>query len=710
MNEIRTIAVIGAGNMGSGIAQKYAAEGFPVVLLDLDQASLDRGVARIESTLKEAVERRIYKPEQAAAIQGRITPTADVAGLAEVDLAVEAVFEDLEVKRGVFARLAQVMRNDAVIGTNTSSFYVRDLTEGIANPGRIVGLHYFYHPAKNRLVEVIPGPETPDGVFAAVWSLQERIGKTPIRSADQAGFIVNRFFVPWINEAARLLEEGIADIPTIEQAAIEAFKIGMGPFQLMNLTGIPIGYHAAATLEKRLGAFYAPSGKIREYMQTGRQFDLAGEPRRERFTDVAERLLGVVFHVATQLVSERVGTIEDTDIGARVGLRWAKGPFEMMNRVGLNEAFRITRALEQRYGLSSPDLMREQVKLGTPFPIELVRSETKGGIATLTFNRPDAMNALNPEVMRQLSQKVESAITDPAVRGIVLAGAGKAFVAGADIVFFVKNIEKGAFADIQRFAEDGQKLCRRLESCGKPVVCRLDGLALGGGLELALSCDRIVATDKATVAFPETGIGIFPGLGGTQRTSRRIGVALTRWLVYTGRMVDMRTAEKIGLVDRVVPHAELEAALIAAVDAGKVDRQGLARPGVSDAAQGEQGLALTAAFFDQQPLETLLTGAPDLGVSSGTGSGSGTGTGSGSGGGANPVAVAEAEKTIAQLRKRSFAALRVAQRLIDAGAALPLEQGLALELEAMEATFRHPDAKEGLSALLERRAAQFQKS
>ena len=688
MNEIQRIAVIGAGNMGSGIAQKYAAEGFAVSLVDLDEDSLVRGMARIEWTMREAIERKIYKEEQARAIVARIAPLLDWSGLADSDLAIEAVFEDLEVKRTVMKRLAQVMPKHAILATNTSSFFVRDLIEGVENPERVIGLHYFYHPAKNRLVEVIPGPSTPDEIFARAWSLQERIGKTPIRSADQPGFIVNRFFVPWLNEAARLLEEGLADIPTIEAAAMDAFKIGMGPFQLMNLTGVPIGYHAAESLAKRLGPFYAASGKIHEHVQTQRPFELSGEAKTDRFPVVRERLLGVVFHVASQLVSEGVGTIEDTDIGARVGLRWAKGPFELMNRTGIAEAARLSRGIEQRYRLETPSLLTAQIASGAAFTIELVRSEVKDGIATVTVNRPDAMNALNPEVATQLKGKIEAAIADPAVRGIVLAGAGKAFIAGADIVFFVKNIEAGHFDLIQRFAEGGHALCRMIEQSPKPVICRLDGLALGGGLELALACDAIVGTEKASVAFPETGIGIYPGLGGTQRTSRRVGVPLTRWLVFTGRMLDMATAVKIGLVDRVVPHSELDAAIAAAVAAGKASRQGIARSQLAEAAAKEFGLVATANFYRDISLETMLTGTIDTS-------------------GMNDVARVEVEKTVALLKRKSAAALRVADRLISEGADLPLTEGLALELAKMEATFRTPDALEGLSSVLGRRAPKF---
>jgi enoyl-CoA hydratase/3-hydroxyacyl-CoA dehydrogenase len=229
---MKKLAVIGAGNMGSGIAQKMASEGFDVTLVDLDDEKVQRGLGIIRNTLAEGVERKIFGADQAEAIQSRIRGTANWDDLADVDLVVEAVFEDLGVKRNVFERLEEVCRADAILATNTSSFLVSDFCDSAKHPERVLGLHYFYHPAKNRLVEVVAGNKTSQAATDAAWTLQELIGKTPIASADASGFVVNRFFVPWLNEAVRLLEDGVADIPTIEWAAKKTFRIGMGPFEL----------------------------------------------------------------------------------------------------------------------------------------------------------------------------------------------------------------------------------------------------------------------------------------------------------------------------------------------------------------------------------------------------------------------------------------------------------------------------------------------
>src|SRR5262245_3848695 len=185
---LRRLAVIGAGNMGSGIAQKMATEGFAVTLVDLDEEKVARGIAAFERGLAEGVERKIFRREEADAIRARLHGTHDWKSLGEADLVVEAVFEDRRVKKEVFEKLDRVCRPDAILATNTSSFSVGDLAAATKGPGRVLGLHYFYHPAKNRLVEVVPGKATEPAVLRSAWALQERLGKTPIASTDRSGF------------------------------------------------------------------------------------------------------------------------------------------------------------------------------------------------------------------------------------------------------------------------------------------------------------------------------------------------------------------------------------------------------------------------------------------------------------------------------------------------------------------------------------------
>jgi len=659
------LAVIGAGNMGSGIAQKMATEGFRVVLVDLDDEKVARGVKILGDTLAEGVERKIFKPEQAERIVGRVQGTSDWQALADCDLVVEAVFEDENIKREVLARLDEVCRPDAILATNTSSLSVSRLAEATRHPQRVLGLHYFFHPAKNRLVEVVPGRSTDPALASAAWSLQEQLGKTPIASRDVFGFIVNRFFVPWLNEAVRLVDEGLADIPTIEQASMTAFGVGMGPFQLMNVTGVPIALHAAATLGRELGAFYAPAAGLAKQVESGKLWPLDGDADAGKTEAVAERMQAVTFYVAAALADEGVGTIEDTDIGARVGLRWPRGPFQMINRVGVERAAEMVRLLAEQRELSVPPLLAEQAKRKTPFAFRVVKSEVSDGVATLTINRPDAMNALNEEVVAQLHDALRTAIDDPQVRGVVIAGAGKAFIAGADIRFFVRNIDAGKIDRIISFTEAGQALLSDIAASPKPVVARMHGLALGGGLELALACSRIVASRKAVMAFPETGIGIYPGLGGTQRTPRRIGPDLAKWLIYTGEMLPAELAQQIGMVDHVAAPAELDAACRAAIET-------TSRP--TDATW-PVAFAELGTFFSRHSAEEIRLGKADTQEKT------------------------SLVKAVKRVSRKAPIALRISEKLIDEGADKPIDEGLRMELAHLPEIFATEDAYEGLSTL-----------
>ena len=673
----RPIGVVGAGNMGSGIAQKIATEGLPVVLVDVDAAAVERGAQRIRTLLGEAVERRIYTPAQVEAILARVRPSADLAACSDCDLVIEAVFEDLDVKRDLFRRLDAVCAPHTRLATNTSSFYVRDVAAATRRPDRVVGMHFFYHPAKNRLVEVIPGPETSAATRDWAWTFCEVIGKTPIASADAPGFVVNRYFVPWINEAVRLLDEGVADIPTIEAASKETFGIGMGPFELMNVTGIPIGMHAAATLGRELGPFYAPSPRLVRQVEAGGLWPLNGAaPDRTRFTAVADRLLGVTFYIANQLVDEGVGSIEDVDIGGRVALRWAQGPFELANRIGVGGAMQRVEELAQRWPqVKVPALLQRTAASGKPFQFTWVKLDVQDGLAEITLNRPDAMNALDEDVVAQLERTFDAAAARADVRTIVLRGAGKAFVAGADVKFFVQQIEAKDLDRIVAFTQRGQELLRRIDTCAKHVVVRLDGLSLGGGSELALCADTILATDKGSLGFPETGIGIYPGLGGTQRTTRRCGSALARWMILTGENVPAATAHTMGLVDEVVPVDRIGERILELHRSGRWPDA--ARPVLDARLQAVQ------RFFAGAEVEALLTGSATAGDPS-------------------------IDKSAGRVRHKAPIACRLADRIIREGEARGVDAGLAMEMAHLREIFATRDAYEGLTALLAGRRPAFE--
>ena len=537
MSQIKKIGVVGAGNMGSGIVQKIAQEGIPVVMVDLKDEFVQRGLGTIRRLLQEGVERKIFKPEQVDQILSRITGTTDFKAVADADIVIEAVFEDKQVKTDLFKKLDQICSPQTILATNTSSFYVRDFADKTSRPDRFVGLHYFYHPAKNRLLEVIPhsgtSPETVEKSLLAA----KLHGKTSILVKDAPGFAVNRFFVPFLNEAARMLEEGLADIPTIEAAAKQAFKIGMGPFELMNVTGIPIAVHAATTLGNELGPFYAPAPILKAQMEKKANWILEGKVDEAKLSALVDRFQGVCLGVAAALVDEGVASIEDTDRGAKIGLRWILGPFEIMNKIGIGKTYEVVQAIGRTYpDFKMPAILEKQHRLGKPFEFNFVDLEVKNGIAYVTLNRPEAMNALNETVVAQLERRFAEAEADAGVKAIVFQGAGKAFVAGADIRYFVEKIKAGRIPDIVAFTRKGHELLLRIEESRKLTIALLDGLSLGGGSELALACQAIVATPAGSMAFPETGIGILPGARGHAAHGAPCGAGPRQVLRVHGRL------------------------------------------------------------------------------------------------------------------------------------------------------------------------------
>ncbi|MHB8604082.1 MAG: 3-hydroxyacyl-CoA dehydrogenase/enoyl-CoA hydratase family protein [Thermoplasmatota archaeon] len=556
--EIKKVAVLGAGNMGSGIAQACAAAGLTVAMRDVKDEFVQNGLARIESPLRKRVEAGKEKREVVDALLARIQGTTDVAAaVKDADLVIEAVFEDLEVKRQVFAEVSRAARADAILATNTSSLSVTALGSVTDRPSRVAGLHFFFPAAVNKLVEVVAGKETAPEVIDALLAFTRRIGKVPIRTGDAAGFAVNRFFVPFVNEAVRIVEEGAADIPTVEEAGKRAFGISMGPFELMNVTGVPISLHAQTTLFHAFGAAYAPSKLLASQVAAKKNWDLAGSYDATKLAAVEERLLGLAFGVAARLVEEGVCSPVDTDKGATVGLRWAKGPFAMMNERGTRVSLALVEKYAAKWGPAFP-VSSELRKLGhvdAPWHLPQVRYENVGGhVAVITVDRPEALNALNPVVIDDIAAAFTRAFDDPLVRAVVFTGEGqKAFIAGADIKFMADKQPVAA----RGFTQRGQRATRLIELGGKPVIAAVNGVAFGGGLEFALACDFIVASETAQFALPEVTLGIHPGFGGTQRLPRLVGPARAKELVYTGRRFGAAEAKDMGLALEVVPASAL---------------------------------------------------------------------------------------------------------------------------------------------------------
>lgn len=656
MKTIRIAGVIGAGTMGSALAQKFAQEGFRVYLADRSIELVEKGIHNITNVLEEGVARKVFTRDRVEDILKNIHGTEKLEDLRSCDIVIEAIYENFEAKVDLFAKLSKILSKKCILATNTSSYSVTELSGAVDFPERFIGLHFFYHAAKNRLVEIIPGNKTSTETFEMARRFVLLAGKDPITCADAYGFVVNRFFVPWLNEAVRLYQEGIASIPYIDEVCCKVFGIGMGPFALMNATGVPVAYHSEKTLEV-FGNLYMVAKALKNQALEGKPWEIESnacsvpQPRAEQI--IRDRMLGVVFFVSTQILDESICAATDLNRGARIGLKWKRGPVELMQLAGVQEVNRLIRETAGLYEMKIP------ISVGEEFwRMKNVRVTRHANTATIIMDQPESMNALSEETVRQLWDCFSSLESDAQVDTIFITGSGKAFVAGADIRFFLDNMKKDRICDIESFTEMGQKIFERIDRSRKKVVAVLNGLTLGGGLELALCADIILATPNAKMAFPETGIGIYPGLGGTQRTTWRIGIGLSKYLVLTGKMLNAEEAEEIGLVNKVVSMPEMFSILSGEAPLPKTKRVSLSKKWKT-----------LASFFWKNSLDDILNHKYKT----------------------FDLPQPDAEKIVGMLAAKAPVALRTADILISQGA------GPSSELTCLREIFSTKDALEGLS-------------
>ena len=268
---IRKIGVLGCGLMGSGIAEVAAKAGFDTVVREVSEGLLEKGMGKIRGSLGKAVEKGKMTAEERDAVLGRIHGTTGFEAMADCDLVVEAIVENLEEKKATYAALDKVAKPTAIFASNTSSLTVTQLAMATSRPGRFVGLHFFNPVPVMKLVEVVRTLLTDDAALAEIDVFCRALGKTPVACKDNSGFIVNRLLVPYLLDAIRALEEGVGSVADID----EGMKLGcgypMGPFQLLDFVGLDTTYFIANIMfeeyrEKR----FAPPPLLKQMVQAGR--------------------------------------------------------------------------------------------------------------------------------------------------------------------------------------------------------------------------------------------------------------------------------------------------------------------------------------------------------------------------------------------------------------------------------------------------------
>ena len=251
--DIMKVGVVGAGAMGNGIAQLAAQIGCDVILRDIKDEFVERGMKNIDKFLSRSVEKGKLKADEKDAILGRIKGTTDMSQLEDVDFVIEAVIEDLDLKKSVFKELDELCRPEVILATNTSSMSLTEIASATNRPDKVCGMHFFNPAPLMRLVEVIRGFSTSDEAVAITTDLAKKMGKVTVEvKKDSPGFIVNRIMIPHMLEAIKIVEEGIASMEDVDTAVKNGLNYPMGPFELMDLTGIDVCYFVAEYFYKEL--------------------------------------------------------------------------------------------------------------------------------------------------------------------------------------------------------------------------------------------------------------------------------------------------------------------------------------------------------------------------------------------------------------------------------------------------------------------------
>ncbi len=253
MATIKTIGVVGAGTMGNGIAQVAAQAGYNVIMNDIEDRFVQNGLKNIDKFLSKSVEKGKMAADEKNAVMGRIKGTAKIEDMKDADLVVEVVLEVMDLKKKVFKQLDEITGKDAILATNTSSMSITEIAAATARPEKVVGMHFFNPVPLMRLVEVIRGIKTSDETIAATLELAKKLGKEPVEvKVDVPGFLANRLMIAVAIEAIKLYEQGIASKEDVDKAAKLGLNYPMGPFELMDLTGVDINYHVMDYFHKEL--------------------------------------------------------------------------------------------------------------------------------------------------------------------------------------------------------------------------------------------------------------------------------------------------------------------------------------------------------------------------------------------------------------------------------------------------------------------------
>ncbi len=593
-------AVVGAGTMGGQIAQTIAAAGIPVVLKDIDEALVQAGLEEARNVtsgqMGKLAERGKITAEQAAErtaeVLERIQGTTSYAPFGDVDLVIEAVPERMEIKQAVFAELDAATPGHAILASNTSSLSITEIAEATLRPDKVIGFHYFYPASVMPLIEIVEGEETSAETVTAAVTFAQAIRKQPITCSEVPGFVVNRILNSGIAEVWREQEERGLSIKKIDEGIGAAGVVPVGPYFLVNLLGLDTVLHVAEHLVESYGEerFYVPKG-MRTLVVEGKLgaktggdgfYDAEGAPNipgdaEPDIPALVELLSLKTLLEACLVLEEGVASHRDIDFGmmAGAGLDPRRGllpPFMRADSEGLDVVLERMESARERHGerFTPPTILRRLVAQGRlgqasgqgfyPYPqpdaeqpAELIKLETRSGGVAIAWLANGQVNSISPQLVADLAA-VWKHVKQAGVRALVIASSNPMlFSAGADIREFTKMDEAGG----AQLIDSGHALFVELGRDQVATIAAVNGLAFGGGCELAMACNVRIAARSALFGQPEIKLGIIPGFGGTQRLQRLIGSSRALEMNLIGDPILADEAFELGLANRLVEDHEL---------------------------------------------------------------------------------------------------------------------------------------------------------
>jgi enoyl-CoA hydratase/3-hydroxyacyl-CoA dehydrogenase len=545
----KEVAIIGAGTIGPDIGYyvKSALPGLKLYLVDVVEAALKNAEKRYEDYASKAVQKKKMKEGKAKEVLQNIVYTMDYSQIKNCDLVIEAATENIPLKQKIFETVESLVGPDSIITSNTSSIPADRIFNKMKHPDRATITHFFAPAWRALPVEVIRWDKASRDTVDYLFWFFAQTGKVPIMTDNVMCFMLDRIFDNWCNDAAYLLPYGHA--AQIDKVA-EEFVFG-GPFYVLNMSNGNSIIIETNTLQTEEGACYKPAsifGSVERWVtvRPGSKVEVSDDLRKL----IRERMLGILFSQSFDIIDRGIGTKADLNYGCQIALGFRKGPLDIMRDLGEAEVMRIVKTFDQeRPGFPLPKASYESYQ---DFKRFLLVDEIDG-VVVITLRRPEALNAISDEINNEILSVFKENVDKPEVKGFVITGYGtRAFSAGADIGKFPQTL--GNFEAAAQYAKDCAEVQLFIDRMQKPVVAAINGMALGGGFEIALRCHGMVATKNAFFQFPEITLGILPGIGGCIVPYRKWheGAKLFHEMICLARPINANEALEIGMVSKLV--------------------------------------------------------------------------------------------------------------------------------------------------------------